>query len=517
MADNRGGKPGGFKSNSSGPRNASFGGERKPYAKREGGYAAGGERKPYVKREGGYAAGGDRAARPYTPRDGGDRPARPYTPRDGGDRPARPYTPRGEGGYKPRAEGERSARPYTPRDGGDRPARPYTPRDGGGERKPYVKREGSSYGDRPARPYTPRDGGDRPARPYTPRDGGDRKPYVKREGSFDRAPREGGYERKSYGPRAEGDRPARPYTPRDGGDRPARPYTPREPREGGYEKREWKPREEFSRGESKGAKFAEKRTIKRDRRPAEDGAVDGVLRGDGWLIGYHAVLAALSTGRRKVRAVWLLSEAQGELGEMIAAHPDWAVEIKSKPDFERQFGDMVHQGVAALVGNLPQPSLPELLGQLKAQDGQQLVVALDQITDPHNLGAIVRSCAAFGAQGVLVTEHRSAGLNATAAKVAAGAMEVVPVVEIVNLVQSLEMMKEAGFTIIGLAGDAESEIGEIKVTGPVCLVLGSEGEGLRRLTKETCDNLVKIAISSKMESLNVSVATGVALSILTRK
>ena len=490
-----------------GARNASFGGAK------SGGYKS---KAPGGSREGGYA--------PRKPREDGDRPARPYTPRDGGDRPARPYTPRGDG--------ERSARPYTPRDGGDRPARPYTPR-GDGERaaRPYTSREGGydrkpreggyerkSFGDGERKPYVkreggyerkPREDGDRPARPYTPRGDGERaaRPYTPREGGYDRKPREGGYERKSFG---DGER--KPYVkreggyerkPREDGDRPARPYTPRE---GGFE-RKWE-----DRGEGKGARFAEKRTIKRDRRPAEEGAAPGVLRGDGWLVGYHAVLAALSAGRRKVRAVWLLSEAQGELGTLLAANPDWMVEIKAKPDFEREFGEMVHQGVAALVGNLPQPSLPELLG-----NKPKLIVALDQITDPHNLGAIVRSCAAFGAQGVLVTEHRAAGLNATAAKVAAGAMEIVPVVEVTNLVQSLEMMKEAGFTVLGMTGEAETEIGDVPVTGPVCLVMGSEGEGLRRLTREHCDKLVKIAINSAMESLNVSVATGVALNILTRK
>ena len=460
-----------------------YGGERKPYAKREGGYASGGERKPYVKREGGY----DRA-----PREGGER--RPY---EGSN----PRPPR-EGGYERKSYGDGERKPYVKREGG------YERKSfGDGERKPYVKREGG---------YERKSFGD-----------GERKPYVKREGgSYDRAPREGGYERKSYG---DGER--KPYVKREGGyerksfgDGERKPYVKREggsydraPREGGYERKSYgdgerKPyvkRDDMNRGDSKSAKFSEKRTIKRDRMPKDD---SGFMRGDGWLIGYHAVLAALSTGRRKVREIWLLSEAQGELGELIAKNPSWLVNIQPKPEFEKQFGDMVHQGVAALVGNLPQPSLPELLSEKP-----QLVVALDQITDPHNLGAIVRSCAAFGAKGVLVTEHRAAGLNATAAKVAAGAMEVVPVVEITNLAQSLEMMKEAGFTVLGMAGDAEAEIGDVKVTGPICLVLGSEGEGLRRLTRETCDQLVKIAIAPTMESLNVSVATGVALSILTRK
>lgn len=388
--------------------------------------------------------------------------ARSSGPRAGGSRR--------EGGFerKPREGGY----DRKPREGGERS---YAPR-ADGERKPYVKREGGSY------ERKPREGGERS---YAPRADGERKPYVKREGgSYERKPREGGYERKSFG---DGER--KPYVKREGG-------FDRAPRE--------------NRGDAKPARFSEKRSIKRDRTPVDKDAI--LLKGDGWLAGYHAVLAALSAGRRKVRKVWLLSEAQGELAALLDKHPEWSVEIKAKPDFDKEFGDAVHQGVAALVGNLPQPSLPELLSSKP-----KLIVALDQITDPHNLGAIVRSAAAFGAAGVLVTEHRAAGLNLTAAKVAAGAMEVVPVVEVTNLVQSLTMMQEAGYTVLGMAGEAETEIGDVDAKGPVCLVMGSEGEGLRRLTRETCDKLVKISISPVMESLNVSVATGVALSILTRK
>ncbi|RYG58470.1 MAG: 23S rRNA (guanosine(2251)-2'-O)-methyltransferase RlmB [Alphaproteobacteria bacterium] len=431
-----------------------------------------GERKPYVKREGGSFERKPRA-------EGSTYERKPRAEGSSyGER--KPYAPR-EGGYERKSFGDGERKPYVKREGGSYERKSF----GDGERKPYVKREGGSYerksfGDGERKPYVKREGGSYERKSFGD---GERKPYVKREG--------GSYERKSFG---DGER--KPYVKREGG-------FDRQPRENNY-------------GEGKVARFSEKRTIKRDRTPADQ----KIGKGDGWLVGYHAVLAALSAGRRKVRAVWLLSEAQGDLATLLAANPDWNVEIKAKPDFEREFGELVHQGVAALVGNLPQPSLPELLGQMRdKKDGPKLIVALDQVTDPHNLGAVVRSAAAFGASGVLVTEHRAAGLNATAAKVAAGAMEVVPVVEVVNLVQSIEMMQEAGFTVLGMTGDAEIEIGAAAAaaTGPICLVMGSEGEGLRRLTRETCDQLVKIAIAPAMESLNVSVATGVALSILTRK
>ncbi|NBX85686.1 MAG: 23S rRNA (guanosine(2251)-2'-O)-methyltransferase RlmB, partial [Proteobacteria bacterium] len=273
--------------------------------------------------------------------------------------------------------------------------------------------------------------------------------------------------------------------------------------------------------EGRPARFSGKRETKRPRNfhqeriAHETNTVIVQTQEDGWLVGHHAVYAALASGRRKVRNVWLMAEAKGPLAELLAQHPEWPVETKTRPEFEAQFGEAVHQGVAALVGNLSQPSLPELLAQKP-----RLLVALDQVTDPHNLGAIVRSCAAFGAQGVIVTEHRAAGLSATAAKVAAGAMETVPVVEVTNLVQALNMLKEANFTTIGLAGEATQSIYEttqnLATRPPVCLVVGSEGDGLRRLTRENCDALVQIPTSPTVESLNVSVATGVALSILTR-
>lgn len=499
------GKPGGF-------------GGKKPYVKREGGYdkkpreggsgekrpyaprgdrpyaarAEGGEKRPYVKREGGYDKKPREGGYDRKPREGGSSfgEKRPYQKREGGFGEKRPYAPRGDRPYAARAEGGEK-RPYVKREGGyDR-----KPREGGssyGEKRPYQKREGGFGGEkRPYSPRPPREGGDRPYRARSEgAEGGEKRPYTPR------APREGGYDRK----------------PREGGSfGEKRPYAPRAPREGGYER---KPREDFGgeregfsrdRGDGPQARFDGKRQVRREVR-------DVLVSADGWLVGYHAVLAALTIGRRAVRKVWLMGEAQGELATVLAANPGWEIEMKAKPEFEKEFGDAVHQGVAALVGNLPQPTLPELLATKP-----KLLVALDQVTDPHNLGAIVRSCAAFGATGVIVTEHRAAGLSATAAKVAAGAMETVPVVEVVNLVQSIEMMQEAGFTVIGLAGEAEVEISTLKISGPVCLVVGSEGEGLRRLTRERCDQLVKIAIASTVESLNVSVATGVALNLLAPK
>ena len=375
---------------------------------------------------------------------------------------------------------------------------------GFGGKKPYVRRDasaGSSSG--PRKPYASR--GDKPAfgerKPYTPREGGERKPY---------APR--------------GDRP---YTPR--GDKPAfgarKPYTPRV---GGVSQRDQSLQEHSGlTGDGKPARFDARRESARRPRPQNvsdkkpwreqrESIVRDPAGGDGWLVGVHPVMAALTAGRRAVRELWLLAEPKAALADLITANPQWLVLTKTRPDFDAQFGEAVaHQGVALLAGNLPQPSLPDVLSRKPT-----LLVALDQVTDPHNVGAIVRSAGAFGAAAVLHTEHRSAGLTPVVAKVAAGTLEVVPLVEIVNLVQSLELLKEAGFTVIGLAGEAEhATLQDVlpKLTGPVCVVLGSEGDGLRRLTRETCDFLVRLPISPLVESLNVSVAAGVTLSVLSSR
>ncbi|MFO0500072.1 MAG: 23S rRNA (guanosine(2251)-2'-O)-methyltransferase RlmB [Pseudomonadota bacterium] len=417
--------------------------------------------------------------KPRTPRAGGPRSSAPRSSagKSYGDKPA--YGPRKSYGDKP-AYAPRSA------EGGERPRRAYG--SNSGERPAYAPR---ADGER--RPYTPRAEGER--RPYTPRAEGERRPYTPRAEGGER-PRRAYGDKPSYGPRAEGER--RPYTPRPAYNREERPAPVKE----------W--------GDAKKPRFAEKPNRKAQFERKKEPETPMLANGDGWLVGNHAVLAALKNGRRKVREVWLLAEASGDLAQVLAANPEWPVQVKAREDFNREFAEAVHQGVAALVGNLQQPSLPELLAQKP-----NLLVALDQVTDPHNLGAIVRSCAAFGVQGVLVTEHRAAGVNATAAKAAAGALESVPVAEITNLAQALKMLDEAGYVSIGLAGEAEAELGEIltklKPTDKVCLVVGSEGEGLRRLTRENCTHLAKINIASTVESLNVSVATGVALALLSRR
>ena len=173
----------------------------------------------------------------------------------------------------------------------------------------------------------------------------------------------------------------------------------------------------------------------------------------------------------------------------------------------------VHQGVALQLPAYEYAELDEVASKALARDDDHgLLVACDGITDPHNLGAIIRSAAAFGADGVIITERRSASLTASAWKASAGAAARLRVAKVTNLNRGLESLSKAGFMIAGLAGEAETDIaGTPGVTGPLVLVVGSEGAGLARLVREHCDALVSIPITSKVESLNASVATAIAL------
>jgi 23S rRNA (guanosine2251-2'-O)-methyltransferase len=168
-----------------------------------------------------------------------------------------------------------------------------------------------------------------------------------------------------------------------------------------------------------------------------------------------------------------------------------------------------HQGVVARAAEMPlAQNLPELLDALA---GPALLLVLDGVTDPHNLGACLRVADAAGAHAVIAPRDRAVGLNATAAKVASGAAETVPYITVTNLARSLREMKDAGIWVVGTAGDAEPTLYATDLNKPVALVMGAEGEGMRRLTRDTCDEVMHIPMAGSIESLNVSVASGVCL------
>jgi len=239
-----------------------------------------------------------------------------------------------------------------------------------------------------------------------------------------------------------------------------------------------------------------------------------------WLFGTHAVLAALSNPSRKIRRIVLTAEAQKthapDLLQARARRPLPGEEVIDRRDLDSLLPpSAVHQGIAALAEHLDSPGIEDIARLAQGRD-HAVVMLLDQVTDPHNVGAILRSAAAFGALAVVVPDRHSPEETGTLAKSASGALEVMPLVRVTNMVRALEQLQQAGFWTAGLAGEATQTIAQAKLTGKIALVMGAEGEGLRRLTREHCDHLVKLPISPLVESLNVSNAAAIALYELAR-
>jgi 23S rRNA (guanosine2251-2'-O)-methyltransferase len=229
-----------------------------------------------------------------------------------------------------------------------------------------------------------------------------------------------------------------------------------------------------------------------------------------WLTGFHAVEEALAAGRALDRIVI----ARGRHGERVEAVVQLArsksvpVRFEDRLQIDRLAGTREHQGIAALAAAKPALELEDLLA---AKTPQGLLVLLDGIEDPHNLGAIVRTALAAGANGVVIPERRAAGLTDTVERASAGALAHLPVARVKNLVRAMEEMKEAGYWLIGLDERAEKKYTEADFLGQVGIVFGGEGEGLHELTRKRCDFLVSIPTSGPVRSLNVSVAAGVVL------
>ena len=233
-----------------------------------------------------------------------------------------------------------------------------------------------------------------------------------------------------------------------------------------------------------------------------------------WIIGRNPVFEALQADL-PVRQGYLAegTERDSRVTEILklAASKGITLLHASRTELDRLTGGAVHQGVALRLPEYEYAHPSDLLADALEADAP-LIVACDSITDPRNLGAILRSAAAFGAQGVIVPERRSAHMTATAWKASAGAAARIPVALAGNLNRVLAEYAQAGFVIVGLAGEGDTDIGGVPgVDGPVLLVIGSEGEGLARLVREHCDVLASIPISSDVESLNASVAASIAL------
>jgi 23S rRNA (guanosine2251-2'-O)-methyltransferase len=232
------------------------------------------------------------------------------------------------------------------------------------------------------------------------------------------------------------------------------------------------------------------------------------------IYGRHPVLAALE-GQRSLNRIWITAKLRYD-----HRFHDLLVQAKANgtviDEVEPQRLDQLtfranHQGVVAQVAPHAYMELQELMAQAKAASDQPVIVVADSITDPHNLGAIIRTAEALGAQGLVIPQRRAVGVTSTVVKVAAGALETFSVARVVNLGRALEELKTAGFWIYGTASSGSQALPTVKFTGPVVLVVGAEGDGLSMLTQRACDSLVSIPLSGHTPSLNASVATGMAL------
>ena len=240
-----------------------------------------------------------------------------------------------------------------------------------------------------------------------------------------------------------------------------------------------------------------------------------------WLYGVHPVLAALANPRRHIERLALSPEAAGTWGQRLrqerdARHAGLAPESLDRRGIESLLPEgAVHQGLAARVAPLEQPAIEDVLeppaGTEAPAPQRRVVLLLDQVTDPHNVGAVLRSAAAFGAGAVVVPDKGAPEESGSLAKSASGALEAIPYIRVVNLARSLDTLKSAGFWCLGLADEAPRSLADSDPADAVALVLGAEGGGLRRLTRERCDLLVKLPTRPPIQALNISNAAAVAL------
>ena len=237
------------------------------------------------------------------------------------------------------------------------------------------------------------------------------------------------------------------------------------------------------------------------------------------VFGIHAVTTLLSRDPERVKKLFVV---QGRLDQKIESILDLAagqgisVERVNKNRLDDRVQG-VHQGVVAEVKPMPQLGDKELDNLLDQILGTPLLLVLDGVTDPHNLGACLRTADAAGVHAVIAPRDKSAPLNATASKVASGAAEAIPYFQVTNLSRTLTQLQERGIWIVGTAGEADATIYQSDLKGPLALVMGAEGKGMRRLTRENCDLLINIPMAGEVSSLNVSVATGVTLFEIVRQ
>lgn len=231
------------------------------------------------------------------------------------------------------------------------------------------------------------------------------------------------------------------------------------------------------------------------------------------IFGLHAVGALLQNQPERIMRLCVAPERSDrkieallQLAKELRVHVDYA----SKRELDRMTEEANHQGIVAFCEKARTYSEHDLASLLENVD-TPFVLVLDGVQDPHNLGACFRSADAAGVHAIITTKDKAVGITPVVSKVASGAAETIPFVQATNLVRAIEILKEMGIWIYGAAGEAEQSIFQTKLTGPIAIVMGAEGSGLRRLTREHCDVLVKIPMHGAVSSLNVSVATGIFL------
>ncbi|MFC5700946.1 23S rRNA (guanosine(2251)-2'-O)-methyltransferase RlmB [Cohnella faecalis] len=231
------------------------------------------------------------------------------------------------------------------------------------------------------------------------------------------------------------------------------------------------------------------------------------------MAGKHPVLEALKAGRT-LNKIWVSSQAQRNLVQPIldeAKARGVVVQQADKRKLDQLVPGIQHQGVVAQASSAAYVEVEELLARAAEKGEAPLIVLLDEVEDPHNLGSVLRTVDCTGGHGVVIPKRRSASLTAVVAKTSAGAVEYVPVARVSNLVQTMEKLKEAGVWIAGADAAATSDVFKANLTGPLAIVIGSEGRGLSRLVREQCDFLVSLPMFGRINSLNASVAAGVIL------
>ncbi|MFO0647140.1 MAG: 23S rRNA (guanosine(2251)-2'-O)-methyltransferase RlmB [Polyangiales bacterium] len=239
------------------------------------------------------------------------------------------------------------------------------------------------------------------------------------------------------------------------------------------------------------------------------------------LCGVHAVREALASHARDLAVIYLVDDSpRGPHAELatLARNARVSVEVRSAAELDALAGPVRHQGIVAVAaGDYPYIDLDALLSKARKRGPSPLIVALDEVTDPHNLGAIVRSVVALGADGVITLKDRAAPVTPVVVRASAGATEHAAIARVVNLSRALETLSRADVRTVGLDAEGTADLEAVDLTGPIALVVGSEGSGLRRLVRERCDVLARIPLGGPVASLNASVAAAIAIYEVTRQ